>query len=80
MAKPRRQYRGSGEPDLYRRIAMEELLRAGYSLRAVACLLNYANAQSAAVMAHRWGLHTLRRESFYFRARRHRFKTENGAR
>jgi hypothetical protein len=32
MACPNRKYRGGGEPDLYRRIALEELIRAGYSL------------------------------------------------
>lgn len=52
-----------GLPDPERRAAMEGMLRAGASLDEVATELGYANSRSALVLAHRWGLHTLRRES-----------------
>lgn len=47
-----------------KRKAMEELLRRGNNLESIASELGYANGRSALVMAHRWNLHTLRKESY----------------
>lgn len=66
MVRPHRIYRGN-QPDLRRRLKMRRLLEDGHSIEQVAADLQYANVQSAKVMAHRWGLNTLRLESYIAR-------------
>ena len=47
-----------------KRIEMERLIRSSTSLDVIAAKLGYASGRSALVMASRWGLHTLRKESY----------------
>lgn len=52
-----------GVINLDKRAAMKVMILAGTGMDAIARELGYANGTSAYVMAHRWGLHTLREES-----------------
>ncbi len=58
-----------GVVDLSKREEMKRLILAGTDLETIASQLGYASGRAALVMATRWGLNTLRPESYIYKGR-----------